>query len=412
MANETSLPDLELLEKTVPFGIVRFSGGQTSQITYISEGMLSMLRSGASGEDSAENLRICSQSIYMLITPEERGRFSQLLDNAAKTERPAPEETELVRFDGTTMRCMVWITEESSGGSCAVFADVDEWSSTKRSQETMRFIQALSAVYEDIFEFDYAAHTVKCIYSRRSPMLRFIRNVPMSISEATNRWILHRAPAEDKEKLRSFFSAEADRKRSADAVPAEIHYKVLSSDGTEWQYMGISIKTSPSVSLFCCRKAYEDMQDAQTKKAWAGNGPEIKIRTFGYFDVFVDGKAIAFRNQKSKELFALLVDRRGGFVSSEEAISFLWEDAPADQLTLSRYRKVALRLKRTLEEYGISEAVESVNGKRRLVTDRVECDLYDYLSGKEEYAPLFKGSYLTNYSWGETTLAELQLSAK
>ena len=156
----------------------------------------------------------------------------------------------------------------------------------------------------------------------------------------------------------------------------------------------------------------QEMQDAQTKKAWAGSGPEIKIRTFGYFDVFVDGKAIAFRNQKSKELFALLVDRRGGFVSSEEAISFLWEDAPADQLTLSRYRKVALRLKRTLEEYGISEAVESVNGKRRLVTDRVECDLYDYLSGKEEYAPLFKGSYLTNYSWGETTLAELQLSAK
>jgi len=133
----------------------------------------------------------------------------------------------------------------------------------------------------------------------------------------------------------------------------------------------------------------------------------IRIRTFGYFDVFVDDKPIAFRNEKSKELLALLVDRRGGFVSSEEAIGFLWEDEPANTVTLSRYRKVALRLKNLLEEYGISDIVESVNGKRRLAAEKVQCDLYDYLTGQEEHAQLFKGSYLTNYSWGETTLAEL-----
>lgn len=134
---------------------------------------------------------------------------------------------------------------------------------------------------------------------------------------------------------------------------------------------------------------------------------KVRIRTFGYFDVFVDDKPIAFRNEKSKELLALLVDRRGGFVSSEEAIGFLWEDEPANSVTLARYRKVALRLKNLLEEYGISEIVESVNGKRRIATEKVQCDLYDYLTGREEHAQLFKGSYLTNYSWGETTLAEL-----
>ena len=74
---------------------------------------------------------------------------------------------------------------------------------------------------------------------------------------------------------------------------------------------------------------------------------------------------------------------------------------------MSRYRKVALRLKNTLEEYGISDIVESVDGKRRIVMEKVQCDLYNYLSGKEEYAQLFKGSYLTNYSWSETTLGEL-----
>lgn len=133
----------------------------------------------------------------------------------------------------------------------------------------------------------------------------------------------------------------------------------------------------------------------------------VSIRTFGYFDVFVGDVPIAFRNKKSKELLALLVDRKGGYVASEEAISFLWENEPANTLTLSRYRKVALRLKSTLEEYGITDIVEAVDGKRRIVMDKVDCDLYNYLSGKEEYSQLFRGSYLTNYSWGETTLGEL-----
>ncbi len=133
----------------------------------------------------------------------------------------------------------------------------------------------------------------------------------------------------------------------------------------------------------------------------------VSIRTFGYFDVFVGDKPIAFSNKKSKELLALLVDRRGGYVTSEEAIGFLWEDESANSVTYSRYRKVALRLKNTLEEYGIPDIIESVDGKRRIVLENVQCDLYNYLSGKEEYSQLFKGSYLTNYSWGEITLGEL-----
>ena len=76
-------------------------------------------------------------------------------------------------------------------------------------------------------------------------------------------------------------------------------------------------------------------------------------------------------------------------------------------MTLARYRKVALRLKNILAEYGIPDVMETVDGKRRIVMDKVQCDLYDYLSGKEESAQLFMGSYLTNYSWGENTLAEL-----
>lgn len=151
--------------------------------------------------------------------------------------------------------------------------------------------------------------------------------------------------------------------------------------------------------------AVEDTENKDNKNL-PGNH-KVSIRTFGYFDVFVGDRPIAFSNKKSKELLALLVDRKGGYVTSEEAIGFLWEEEPANSVTFARYRKVALRLKNTLEEYGISDIVEAVDGKRRIVMEKVQCDLYNYLSGKKEYAQLFKGSYLSNYSWGETTLGEL-----
>ena len=194
--------------------------------------------------------------------------------------------------------------------------------------------------------------------------------------------------------------------------------KILESGGAEFTYYDVKTETKRRIKAICSQKFSDDsspryimlyhLDDTKPKTGKAlAEDPSVSIRTFGYFDVFVGEKAVAFRNKKAKELFALLVDRRGGYISSEEAISFLWEDEPVNPVTLSRYRKVALRLKNTLEEYGISDVMETVDGKRRIVTERVQCDLYDYLTGREEYAQTFKGSYLNNYSWGENTLAEL-----
>lgn len=191
---------------------------------------------------------------------------------------------------------------------------------------------------------------------------------------------------------------------------------LLRNGEAEFTYFDYTTATERRIKAICSQKEPNgnasryvmlySIQAAEEEK----NPPEhsaVFIRTFGYFDVFVGEKPIAFRNKKSKELFALLVDRKGGYVTSEEAISFLWEEEPVNTVTLSRYRKVALRLKNTLEEYGISDVMESVDGKRRIVMEKVQCDLYQYLSGKEAYQQLFKGSYLTNYSWGEITLGEL-----
>lgn len=144
----------------------------------------------------------------------------------------------------------------------------------------------------------------------------------------------------------------------------------------------------------------------------ASRPPEVEIRTFGYFDVYVDGKPIPFQSAKAKELLALLVDRGGGYVSATEIISCLWENEEANRVTLARCRKVAMRLTDKLREYGIENIIESVNGSRRIVPSAIRCDLYDYLDHKPGSEALFKGSYLTNYSWGEMTLSNLLTEAE
>lgn len=185
---------------------------------------------------------------------------------------------------------------------------------------------------------------------------------------------------------------------------------LLETGKGEFPYLDLRSDTRMQIKAICSTPAHDGSRFVMLYRSTTVPTQQdrlVSIRTFGYFDVFVGENPIPFRNQKSKELLALLVDRKGGFLSSQEAIGFLWEDEPVNSVTLARYRKVALRLKNTLESYGIAHIIECVDGKRRIVPNKVQCDLYDYLSGQEGTAHLFKGSYLTNYSWSEYTLAEL-----
>lgn len=138
----------------------------------------------------------------------------------------------------------------------------------------------------------------------------------------------------------------------------------------------------------------------------------IDIRTFGYFDLFIDNQAILIPHGKSKELLALLVHRKGGFVTPQEIISHLWEDEGANKVTLSRCRKVFMLLRDILKEYNVEDILESNQGSRRIIPEKINCDLYNYLSGDEKYANLYKGYYMLNYSWGEYEMAELDAQAK
>jgi hypothetical protein len=93
--------------------------------------------------------------------------------------------------------------------------------------------------------------------------------------------------------------------------------------------------------IIWCKKDVQINTDTTSKRIFA--------RTFGHFDLFLDNVPINFSSSKEKELMALLIDRNGGTLSPTDAISYLWEDEPADERTSARYRKLAMGLKRTLK---------------------------------------------------------------
>lgn len=131
--------------------------------------------------------------------------------------------------------------------------------------------------------------------------------------------------------------------------------------------------------------------------------PKIHIQTFGYFDVFVQNKPVYFSGSKSKELLALLVDRRGGSVSTENAISLLWPNREYDESVQSLFRKVLKSLRVSLAEAGISDILVDVRNQRSVDTEKFSCDLYDVLKKEPTAMEGYAGEYMQGYAWAQNT---------
>lgn len=158
--------------------------------------------------------------------------------------------------------------------------------------------------------------------------------------------------------------------------------------------------------------AFENLKRFSAKRFSDKDTPKIFIQTFGRFEVFLDGRPVEFKSARAKELLALLVDRKGGIVTTEEMLTYLWEDRPDTDTNRSLCRKVVQRLHSNLEQNGIGDIIERHTRGRSLKVDRVRCDYYEYLEGKEEGKRAFLGEYMSNYSWAEETLSRILSDTK
>ncbi|MCR5774434.1 MAG: hypothetical protein K6G42_05060, partial [Lachnospiraceae bacterium] len=61
------------------------------------------------------------------------------------------------------------------------------------------------------------------------------------------------------------------------------------------------------------------------------------------------------------------------------------------------------------EENGCEECITRGRGEMGIIKSGIECDYYDYLDNKDMQGAgrLFKGEYMSQYSWAEYTLAGL-----
>lgn len=138
------------------------------------------------------------------------------------------------------------------------------------------------------------------------------------------------------------------------------------------------------------------------------NERKIFARTFGNFDLFLNGEAIMFKSAKAKELLALLVDRQGGTVNTGQIIATLWEDRPNDEATQSLCCKIVKTLQDELNQHGIGDILVQSRGVKRVDIEKIDCDLYEFLNGEERAMKKYLGEYMSEYGWAEERAAILQ----
>lgn len=125
------------------------------------------------------------------------------------------------------------------------------------------------------------------------------------------------------------------------------------------------------------------------------------VKTFGNFEVFVDGQPLVFEREKAKEMFAYLIDRAGSSVTTEQIAVALWEDRIYDN-TLKNYVSTVLgSLRRTLRRVGREDILIKTHNHLSVDPDKIKCDAYDYEKGVVSAINSFRGEYMVNYSWAE-----------
>lgn len=151
------------------------------------------------------------------------------------------------------------------------------------------------------------------------------------------------------------------------------------------------------------RRELEDLRhpESETKRK------RVFAQTFGNFEFFVDGKPVAFKYSRTKEIVALLVNNRGAQTTNGEIIGTLWEDDGDPEKKTSYLSNLRQDLQNTLSKLRLSDIIVKQRGSLGIAAEKIECDLYDWLSKKKNSSYRYLGDYMNQYSWAEVMHAEL-----
>jgi len=139
------------------------------------------------------------------------------------------------------------------------------------------------------------------------------------------------------------------------------------------------------------------------------DGPDkLRVRCFGYFDVFWHDEPLIFTRTQTRELFAYLIDREGAACTGGEIISALWEDSDAVKNPKAYLRVLTQDLRSTLASIGMEDVLIRAHGQWAVRTEMIDCDYYRMKKGDPGAINAYHNEYMKQYSWAEFTLAMLQ----
>ena len=147
--------------------------------------------------------------------------------------------------------------------------------------------------------------------------------------------------------------------------------------------------------------------DALSLPLQAADPEKLRVRCFGYFDVFWHDEPLIFARTQSKELFAYLIDREGAACTGGEIISALWEDTEGIRNPKAYLRVLTQDLRSTLASVGMEDVLIRAHGQWAIRTDLVDCDYYRMKKGDPGALNAYNDEYMKQYSWAEITLAKL-----
>lgn len=136
------------------------------------------------------------------------------------------------------------------------------------------------------------------------------------------------------------------------------------------------------------------------------NYQRIQVKTFGGFDVFVDGKALSFKRSKSKEFLACLVDRQGNSVTLREAANILFEDGQYDISRGKYMQTIYAELRSSLKKVNAAHMLVKSHNSYAVDPETFDCDSYRFLKGDPVAVNSYRNDYMICYSWAEFSMGE------
>ena len=130
-------------------------------------------------------------------------------------------------------------------------------------------------------------------------------------------------------------------------------------------------------------------------------GKRIHAKTFGKFEAYIDGIPVTSKYNKTRELFAFLIDKNGAMADLHEIQTALWEGDTADHT--SYLKNLRADMISTLVKGGVGDVVVRQHGRLGIIPDMIDCDYFDMLAGSEAAISRYNGEYMSQYSWAEFT---------